>query len=85
MQSSMARTPNPPSVGEEDDDEPRFDVPDVQIIGIAYKLTWQTDQRGAVLVAYSRDAETGRIGRSFLRFDQAAVDYLRRRLVDGDL
>ncbi|WJV51838.1 hypothetical protein [Streptomyces flavofungini] len=77
----MARTPNEPMA---DEDEPRFDVPDVQIIGTVYKMSLQTDRRGAVLVAYSQDGDNGRIGRSFIRFDEAGLDYLRSRLVDGD-
>ncbi|MBC9730227.1 hypothetical protein [Streptomyces sp. TRM68367] len=55
-------------------------IPDVQIFGTVFKMNVQTDSKGAVLVAYSRDAETGRIGRSFIRFDLAGVSYVRRRL-----
>ncbi|MFJ2202374.1 hypothetical protein [Streptomyces violaceusniger] len=58
----------------------RFDIPDVQIFGTVFKMNVQTDSKGAVLVAYSRDAETGRIGRSFIRFDLTGVEYVRRRL-----
>ncbi|MFF1401076.1 hypothetical protein ACFVZD_46150 [Streptomyces sp. NPDC058287] len=65
---------------DEDEGAPRFDIPDVQIIGTIYKLSVQIDARGAVLVAYSRDTETGSIGRSFLRFDRAGAEYIRRRL-----
>ncbi len=56
------------------------DIPDVQIFGTVFKMNVQTDSKGAVLVAYSRDAETGRIGRSFIRFDLTGVEYVRRRL-----
>ncbi|MDX2802311.1 hypothetical protein [Streptomyces scabiei] len=56
------------------------DIPDVQIFGAVFKMNVQTDSKGAVLVAYTRDAETGRIGRSFIRFDLAGVNYIRRRL-----
>jgi hypothetical protein len=55
------------------------DIPDVQIIGTVYKMTFQTDSQGAVLVAYSRDKDTGKIGRSWLRFDAAGLDYVARR------
>ena len=60
--------------------EEHVDVPDVQIIGTVYKMSVQTDTRGAVLVAYSRDAATGRIGRSFIRFDAVGINYIQRRL-----
>lgn len=56
------------------------DIPDTQIFGTVYKMTLQTDRKGAVLVAYTRDAETGKVGRSFIRFDLTGVDYIRRRL-----
>nr|WSX25653.1 hypothetical protein OG690_38580 [Streptomyces tubercidicus] len=56
------------------------DIPDIQISGTVYKMSVQTDAQGAVLVAYARDRETGRIGRTFIRFDLAAVDYIKRRL-----
>ncbi|MFF1594311.1 hypothetical protein ACFVY0_40440 [Streptomyces sp. NPDC058286] len=65
---------------DEGDNAPRFDIPDDRIIGTVYKMSVQTDALGAVIVAYSRDAETGRIGRSFLRFDLAGAEYVRRRL-----
>lgn len=58
----------------------RSEVPDVQIFGTVFKMNVQTDSKGAVLVAYSRDAETGRVGRSFIRFDLTGVSYIRRRL-----
>ncbi|MEU4850579.1 hypothetical protein [Streptomyces gilvosporeus] len=54
-------------------------VPDVQISGTVIDMTVQTDRQGAVLVAYTRDAD-GRIGRSFIRFDLVGVEYIRRRL-----
>ncbi|MEU9396917.1 hypothetical protein AB0D86_43870 [Streptomyces sp. NPDC048324] len=56
------------------------DVPDVQIFGTVFKMNVQTDAKGAVLVAYTRDAETGKVGRSFIRFDLTGVNYIRRRL-----
>ncbi|TLQ38623.1 hypothetical protein [Streptomyces marianii] len=56
------------------------DIPDIQIHGTVYRMSVQTDPRGAVLVAYTKDAETGAVGRTFIRFDLAGVDYLRRRL-----
>lgn len=59
--------------------EEHFDIPDVQIIGTVYKMNVQTDTKGAVLVAYTRDAEGG-IGRSFIRFDAAGINYIQRRL-----
>ncbi|WKK24129.1 hypothetical protein QZH56_36755 [Streptomyces olivoreticuli] len=55
------------------------DVPDVEITGTVYKMTFQTDRDGAVLVAYTKD-DGGRIGRSWIRLDLAAVDYMQRRL-----
>ncbi|MEU6996645.1 hypothetical protein ABZ953_39090 [Streptomyces sp. NPDC046465] len=55
------------------------DAPDIEIFGTVYKLTVQTDRQGAVLVAYTRD-ENGSIGRSWIRLDQTAVDYVKRRL-----
>ncbi|MEU3756383.1 hypothetical protein AB0H17_27090 [Streptomyces olivoreticuli] len=55
------------------------DVPDVEITGTVYKMTFQTDHKGAVLVAYTKD-DDGRIGRSWLRLDLAAADYMKRRL-----
>ncbi|OYP10156.1 hypothetical protein CFC35_41695 [Streptomyces sp. FBKL.4005] len=60
--------------------EDTFDIPDVQITGTVYKMNVQTDRKGAVLVAYTRDPETGRIGRSFIRFDAAGINYIQRRL-----
>ncbi|MEV0097356.1 hypothetical protein [Streptomyces sp. NPDC050738] len=62
------------------DDGPVFDIPDVQTHGDVYRMTVQTDARGAVLVAYTRDRETGAVTRSQLRFNRAGVDYVRRRL-----
>ena len=62
------------------EDEDHFDIPDVQITGTVYKMSVQTDTKGAVLVAYSRDAQTGAIGRSFIRFDAAGINYIQRRL-----
>ncbi|MEU5547534.1 hypothetical protein AB0G85_35090 [Streptomyces sioyaensis] len=61
-------------------------VPDVEIVGTAYKMSLQTDAEGAVLVAYTKDRETGRLGRSFIRFDLAGTSYLKHRLsrCDGD-
>ncbi|MFF3748589.1 hypothetical protein [Streptomyces kronopolitis] len=56
------------------------DIPDIQIFGTVYKMSLQTDVNGAVLVAYTKDRETGRIGRTFIRFDLAGVDYIKRRL-----
>ncbi|WP_413751715.1 hypothetical protein NRF20_00040 (plasmid) [Streptomyces sp. R-74717] len=56
------------------------DVPDTQIYGAAYKVSVQTDTEGAVIVAYTRDPETGRIGRSWIRLNPAGADYVRRRL-----
>ncbi|MFD4483233.1 hypothetical protein ACFWPU_44995 [Streptomyces sp. NPDC058471] len=60
-----------------------IDVPDVQTFGTVYRVNWQTDARGAVLVAYSRDTTTGTTTRTFIRFDQPAVDYLRHRIGEG--
>ncbi|MFI6006907.1 hypothetical protein ACIA98_42390 [Streptomyces sp. NPDC051366] len=57
-----------------------FEIPAVQTYGAAYKLNVQTDARGAVLVAYTRDAETGAVTRSQIRIDLAGVDYIQRRL-----
>lgn len=57
-----------------------FDVPDVQTFGEVYRLTVHTDSRGAVIVAYTRDGETGAVTRSQLRVDLAASAYIRRRL-----
>lgn len=53
--------------------------PDVEIFGSVYRMTVQTDNNGAVLVAYTRD-ENGRTGRTWIRMDQATVDYLKQRL-----
>ncbi|MFJ2629973.1 hypothetical protein ACIO6T_43300 [Streptomyces sp. NPDC087532] len=61
------------------EDGPAFDVPDVQIYGTAYKLAVQIDRRGAVLVAYTKD-DRGKVGRSHIRLDPAAIDYVIRRL-----
>ncbi|MFB9594056.1 hypothetical protein [Streptomyces racemochromogenes] len=66
-----------------DDDEETgrpFDLPDVQTYGAAYKVAVQTDARGAVLVAYTRDAESGAVTRSSIRLDPGAAAYVRRRL-----
>ncbi|MCB5181883.1 hypothetical protein [Streptomyces antimicrobicus] len=57
-----------------------FDVPDVQTFGAVYRMSVQTDARGAVLVAYTRDPETGSVTRSSLRIDWAGAAYIRRRL-----
>ncbi|MFD0555277.1 hypothetical protein ACFQ0X_43460 [Streptomyces rectiviolaceus] len=57
-----------------------FDVPDVQTFGTVYRLNWQTDAQGAVLVAYSKDSTNGTTTRTFIRLDQPAVDYLRHRI-----
>ncbi|MFJ7264972.1 hypothetical protein ACIQV2_33005 [Streptomyces globosus] len=65
------------------DDEPDgrpFDVPHIQTYGEVYRMTVQTDARGAVLVAYTRDPETGAVTRSQLRIDPAGAAYIRRRL-----
>ncbi|MFG2395196.1 hypothetical protein ACGFYF_41020 [Streptomyces lavendulae] len=59
---------------------PLFEVPSISTFGAVYRMSIQTDARGAVLVAYTRDSETGRVTRSSLRFDQAGVAYVRRRL-----
>lgn len=56
------------------------DVPDIEVSGTVIKMNVQTDKNGAVLVAYTRDAETGKLGRSFIRFDLTGVNYIRRRL-----
>ncbi|MGW2089098.1 hypothetical protein [Streptomyces sp. NPDC001880] len=61
------------------EDGPAFDVPDVQIYGTAYKVSVQIDCRGAVLVAYTKD-DRGKVGRSHIRLDPAAIDYVIRRL-----
>ncbi|MEU5430930.1 hypothetical protein AB0H73_35730 [Streptomyces olivoreticuli] len=58
------------------------DVPDVEITGTVYKMTVQRASEGAVLVAYTKD-DDGRIGRSWIRLDLAAVDYVKRRLSEG--
>ncbi|WP_030872595.1 hypothetical protein [Streptomyces sp. NRRL F-2747] len=71
------------SVYDDAQDAPPFDVPAVQTYGAAYKLNVQTDGRGAVLVAYTRDAETGAVTRSQIRVDLAGVDYIKRRLSGG--
>ncbi|WP_327135919.1 hypothetical protein OG311_38115 (plasmid) [Streptomyces sp. NBC_01343] len=68
------------SVYDDAPDAPPFDVPDVQTYGEAYKIIVQTDARGAVLVAYTRDAETGAVTRSQIRVDPAGASYIRRRL-----
>lgn len=54
-------------------------IPDVEIIGTVYKMTFQTDRNGAVLVAHTR-AEDGTLGRSWIRLDHAAVEYVRQRI-----
>ncbi|MFD3834176.1 hypothetical protein [Streptomyces sp. NPDC058621] len=59
---------------------PHYDIPDIQTHGAAYKMSVQTDARGAVLVAYTRDATTGAVTRSHIRIDPAGVDYIRHRL-----
>lgn len=65
----------------EDEEEVRpFPVPDIQTFGAATKLQVQTDSRGAVLVAYTTDAESGKVTRSQIRVDPAGVAYIRRRL-----
>ncbi|MEU3065040.1 hypothetical protein [Streptomyces subrutilus] len=58
---------------------PHYDVPDVHTYGDAYKMSVQTDSRGAVLVAYTRDAASGAVTRSAIRIDPAGVAYLQRR------
>lgn len=59
---------------------PVFEVPSINTFGAVYRMSIQTDARGAVLVAYTRDPETGRVTRSSLRVDQAGAAYIRRRL-----
>lgn len=59
---------------------PEYDVPEVQTYGAVYKMSFQTDSRGAVLVAYTRDETSGAVTRSHIRIDLTGVDYLRRRL-----
>lgn len=54
-------------------------ISDVEIVGTVYKLTLQTDSRGAVLVAYTR-GDNGQIGRSWIRLDRSATDYMKQRL-----
>jgi hypothetical protein len=61
-------------------DGPVIPPPDLQTFGAVFRMSVQTDSRGAVLLAYTRDAETGAVTRSLIRFDWAGVDYLRRRL-----
>ncbi len=58
------------------------DVPDVEIVGTVYKMTFQTDKKGAVLVAYTRD-DNGKIGRSWIRLDGMATNYIRQRLASA--
>ncbi|MFF0747341.1 hypothetical protein ACFYVL_43880 [Streptomyces sp. NPDC004111] len=57
-----------------------FAVPDVQTYGTVEKMTVQTDRQGAVLVAYTTDAETGQVTRSSLRFNHPGIAYILRRL-----
>ncbi|MFE9222611.1 hypothetical protein ACFYN3_40750 [Streptomyces lavendulae] len=64
----------------DDETAPRFPVPDVTTYGDADRVTVRLDARGAVLVAYTTDAETGTVTRSSIRLDPAAVAYVRRRL-----
>ncbi|MFJ4888261.1 hypothetical protein, partial [Streptomyces sp. NPDC088731] len=59
---------------------PVFDVPDVRTYGVVYKMSMQADSRGAVLLAYTKDPETGQITRTQLRIDLAGVAYMRGRL-----
>ncbi|MEV0324580.1 hypothetical protein ACIBKX_40310 [Streptomyces sp. NPDC050658] len=63
-----------------EDDGPVIPTPDIQTFGAVFRMSVQTDSRGAVLLAYTRDAETGAVTRSLIRFDWAGVDYLKRRL-----
>lgn len=57
-----------------------FPIPDIQTHGAAYKVSVQTDRRGAVLIAYTKDPESGQITRSLIRFDWSSVDYIKHRL-----
>ncbi|MGW6617833.1 hypothetical protein ACWGA0_30820 [Streptomyces erythrochromogenes] len=70
----------PDLYGDDEPQGPPFPVPDIQTFGTAYKLNVQTDSRGAVLVAYTRDAATGAVTRSQIRIDPAGSAYIRRRL-----
>ncbi|MFG3001899.1 hypothetical protein [Streptomyces sp. NPDC048340] len=59
---------------------PVVEIPAVTTYGAAYRMNVQTDANGAVLVAYTKDAESGAVTRSQIRFDPSAVAYIRRRL-----
>lgn len=63
-----------------EDDGPVIPIPDIQTYGAAFRMSIQTDSKGAVLLAYTRDAETGALTRSLIRFDWAGVAYLKSRL-----
>ncbi|WP_411093578.1 hypothetical protein [Streptomyces sp. 049-1] len=58
-------------------------IPDVRTYGDVDWMTWQTDHRGAVLVAYTQDSE-GVMTRTQMRIPPSGVAYLRARLAGGD-
>ncbi|MFI5987380.1 hypothetical protein ACIBEA_41755 [Streptomyces sp. NPDC051555] len=57
-----------------------FDIPAVRTYGAAYRIAVHTDSRGAVMVAYTRDGESGAVTRSEIRLDPGTVAYVLRRL-----
>ncbi|MFK0296646.1 hypothetical protein ACIQU6_40100 [Streptomyces sp. NPDC090442] len=52
--------------------------PNVEITGTVTRFNLESDTKGAVLVAYTED-EHGNVGRSWLRFDPAAMNALKTR------
>ncbi|MFB6885814.1 hypothetical protein ACFCY8_33840 [Streptomyces noursei] len=52
--------------------------PDTEITGTATRFNLEGDSKGAVLVVYTED-EDGKIGRSWIRFDEAATRALKSR------
>jgi hypothetical protein len=52
--------------------------PDTEITGTATRFGLEGDSRGAVLVVYTED-ENGKVGRSWIRFDEAATRALKSR------
>jgi hypothetical protein len=53
-------------------------LPDIEITGTATRFNLEGDSKGAVLVVYT-EGEDGRIGRSWIRFDETATRALKSR------
>ncbi|MDO0939261.1 hypothetical protein QQY66_49045 [Streptomyces sp. DG2A-72] len=53
-------------------------TPETEITGTATRFNLEGDSKGAVLVVYTED-DNGKIGRSWIRFDEAATRALKSR------